>query len=94
VDPSPAVEEVLEALGDLLGLGRPEWAVAHRWEVAKPSGGHRATFGLIDSDGGRLIGLAGDQWCGSGPPRVESAWRSGTDLAAALLARMSGQAIG
>ena len=94
MDPSPAVGEVLEALRDLLGVGRPGWAVARRWAVAKPAGGHPATFGLIDSDGGRLIGLAGDQWCGSGPPRVESAWRSGTDLAAALLSRMRGQAIG
>jgi renalase len=87
-DPSTAVGEVVEALRDLLGVGAPEWATAQRWELAKPAGGHAATYRIIDADGDRLIGLAGDQWCGTGPPRVESAWRSGTDLAGALLARL------
>lgn len=88
-DPSAAIEEVLEALRDLLGVGRPAWAEAQGWAAAKPAGGHLATFAILAAEGDRLIGLAGDQWCGSGgPPRVESAWRSGTDLAAALLPRL------
>jgi renalase len=87
-DPSAAVGEVLEALQDLLGVGRPEWSTAHRWAVAKPAGGHPATFGLIEPGPAQVIGLAGDQWCGSAPPRIESAWRSGTDVAGAILDRL------
>lgn len=88
-EPATAAEEVVvEALRDLLGVSRPEWVSAHRWAAAKPAAGHSSTFALLDAEGDRLIGLAGDQWCGPGPPRVESAWRSGTDLAGALLARL------
>ena len=46
----------------------------------RPPQNRDATFHLGD-DG---IGLAGDGW---GSPRIETAWRSGTDLARALLER-------
>ena len=83
--PDGAVEPMSAAVRELLGLPEPERAHVHRWTFAKPSGQHDATFALVE-DGGRLIGFAGDQWCPSGAPRVESAWRSGTDLAAAITA--------
>jgi renalase len=81
--PDDAIAPVVAALRDLLGSAEPEWTHAHRWIFAQPTGQHAQTFGWVDVDG-RRIGLAGDQWCPAGPPRVESAWRSGTDLAHAL----------
>ena len=83
-DPDRAAPQLVAALRELLGLPEPAWTSIHRWTFAKPAGAHDATFGLLDI-GGRQVGLAGDQWCPAGSPRVESAWRSGTDLAAALL---------
>ncbi len=77
--PDGAIAPVLAALD----LPEPVWTHAHRWTFAKPAGQHNAPYGLLD---GR-VGLAGDQWCPDGSPRVESAWLSGTRLAAALLAR-------
>ena len=74
--PDAAVAPVLAALG----LRDPLWTHAHRWTFAKPASQHREPFGRT----GR-VGLAGDQWCPDGAPRVESAWLSGTRLAAALL---------
>lgn len=87
-DPAGAIPAVTAALTELFGTPAPQWTHAHRWTFAKPSGQHDATYGLERVDG-RLIGLAGDQWCPEGSPRVESAWRSGTDLAAAILATRS-----
>ncbi|WP_045823799.1 NAD(P)/FAD-dependent oxidoreductase [Williamsia herbipolensis] len=87
-DPAEVIGEVEDAVTELLGIGRSaiEWTHAHRWTFAKPTGAHDATHSLQQIDG-RLVGLAGDQWCPEGSPRVESAWRSGTDLAAAIIAR-------
>jgi hypothetical protein len=82
--PEQAIGPVVQALTELLGIGRPSWTYAHRWSWAKPAGRHRSTFGFAELPDGRRIGLAGDQWCPDGTPRVESAWRSGTDLGAAL----------
>jgi renalase len=84
--PDDAIEPVVAALRDLLGIGQPVWAETHRWTFAQPTGQHDASFGL-SAVAGRAVGLAGDQWCPDGSPRVESAWRSGTDLAHALLER-------
>lgn len=84
--PDEAIEPVLAALTELLGVGRPSWTHAHRWRWAKPTDQHRSTFGFGTLPDGRRVGLAGDQWCPDGPPRVESAWRSGTDLGLALAA--------
>ncbi|MGZ8176901.1 NAD(P)/FAD-dependent oxidoreductase [Williamsia sp. SKLECPSW1] len=86
-DPDAAVAPVVDALRDLLGVGTPVWAHAHRWTFAKPAAQHGLSC-HIAVDGDRLVGLAGDQWCPEGAPRVESAWRSGVDLAAALLPRL------
>ncbi|HEX4727311.1 MAG TPA: NAD(P)-binding protein [Jatrophihabitans sp.] len=82
--PDEAIEPVLAALTELLGAGQPSWTHAHRWRWAKPAGQHRSTFGFGRLPDGRQVGLAGDQWCPDGAPRVESAWRSGTDLGSAL----------
>ncbi len=86
-DPDAAIGPVVEALQQLLGVGEPRWAQTHRWTFAQPAGQHDAAFGLVTVNG-REIGLAGDQWCPAGSPRVESAWRSGTDLARALVDRL------
>jgi renalase len=77
-DPDGAVPEVLAALRELLGVGDPQWTFAHRWRFAAPAAQRDATFRLADG-----IGLACDAW---GRSRVEAAWRSGTDLARAILA--------
>ncbi|WP_344351273.1 FAD-dependent oxidoreductase, partial [Catellatospora coxensis] len=86
-DPDAVVPVVVDALRGLLGVGEPAWTHAHRWTFAKPVGQHDLSC-HVAVDGDRLIGLAGDQWCPEGAPRVESAWRSGVDLAAALLPRL------
>ncbi|MFW0875081.1 NAD(P)/FAD-dependent oxidoreductase [Rhodococcoides corynebacterioides] len=86
-DPDSAVAPVVDAVRRLTGIAPPEWTHAHRWTYAKPSASHEASFGLVERDG-RLIGFAGDQWCPEGSPRVESAWRSGSDLGAALAERL------
>lgn len=86
-NPDAAIGPVVEALQQLLGVGEPLWAQTHRWTFAQPAGQHDTAFGLVTVDG-RDIGLAGDQWCPAGSPRVESAWRSGTDLARALAGRL------
>lgn len=89
-EPDGAAPQLVAGLRELLGLPVPAWTQVHRWSFAKPSGAHDATFGLVDV-GGRQVGFAGDQWCPQGSPRVESAWRSGTDLASALVATRSPQ---
>ena len=86
-NPDGCVPSVVAALSSLLGVGEPDWTSTHRWTFAKPAGQHDSSFGLLDLDG-RPVGLAGDQWCPSGSPRVESAWRSGTDVAEAIAARL------
>jgi renalase len=82
--PDSAVPALVAALRDLVGVGAPAWTYLHRWSFAKPAASHRATHGFTTAADGRQIGLAGDQWCPQGAPRVESAWRSGTELAKAL----------
>jgi renalase len=85
-DPPRAVAPVIDGLRNLLGLDAPEWTHAHRWSFAKPAAAHQATHGFAEVDG-RTVWFAGDQWCPQGSPRVESAWRSGTEVAAAIVAR-------
>lgn len=55
----------------------------HRWTFAKPTGRREVTFFLGDA----MVGLCGDAW--SDKPRVESAYRSGLDLAHALATRLA-----
>jgi len=79
--PSDAVAPVLDALRRLVGLRTdPVWTHAHRWRYAAPTADRDHTFHLGD-DG---IGLAGDGW---GSARIETAWRSGTDLGRKLVER-------
>ncbi len=82
-DPSAAIAPVIGALRDVLGVPDPEWTSAHRWTFAKPVGRHEAWFGTTGDQDCR-VWLAGDQWCPQGSPRVESAWLSGTEVAAAI----------
>jgi renalase len=78
-DPDGAVAPVVAAVSELLGVTAvPTWTHAHRWRLAKPDRHRDEPFHL----GTDRIGLAGDVW---GTPRVETAWRSGTALAEALL---------
>jgi predicted NAD/FAD-dependent oxidoreductase len=84
-DPDAAIPAVTAALTELCGTPPPTWAYAHRWRFAKPAGAHATTFGTAEQPG-KTVWLAGDQWCPERSPRVESAWRSGTDVAHAILA--------
>ena len=84
--PDAVIEPVVEALRELLGVDDPTWAESHRWTFARPRDQHATSFGFTTADD-RQVGLAGDQWCPGGSPRVESAWRSGTDLARAMVAQ-------
>jgi len=80
-DPDAAVPLVLDALAGLLGVSvEPEWTYAHRWRYASPGQDRDQPFHLGD-DG---IAFAGDGW---GRARVETAWRSGTQLGRALASR-------
>ncbi|WP_018214890.1 NAD(P)/FAD-dependent oxidoreductase [Salinispora vitiensis] len=79
--PAAAAPAIELAVHDLLDLPiSAEERYVHRWTYAKPTVAAAATYHL-DADG---IGLAGDAF---GPPRAQTAWRSGHDLARALLAR-------
>jgi len=87
--PDDAIAPVLDALRELsVVTAQPTWTHAHRWTFAKPAAQHDSNFALQQQDG-RYVGLAGDQWCESGVPRVESAWRSGTDVGRELVGRLS-----
>ncbi|MCJ0892897.1 NAD(P)/FAD-dependent oxidoreductase [Rhodococcus sp. ARC_M5] len=89
-NPDGAIAPVLDALRELSVVSAaPSWTHAHRWTFAKPASQHDSTCALEQRDG-RLVGFAGDQWCASGAPRVESAWRSGTDVGTELVGRLRG----
>ncbi|WP_304049157.1 NAD(P)/FAD-dependent oxidoreductase [Jatrophihabitans endophyticus] len=83
--PDDAIAPVVATLRRLLDIGRePVVTYAHRWTFAKPTTTHGdEPFGLATSTG-RLLGVCGDSWCPSGPPRTEAAWLSGHRLGAAL----------
>jgi renalase len=79
-EPGRAVGPVLDALRELLGIDRPPvWTRAHLWPYAAPAQDRDRPFHL-GADG---IALACDGW---GSSRVETAWRSGTLLARAVIA--------
>ncbi len=83
--PAAAASAIGLAVRDLLALPMSaEELYVHRWTYARPTVEVTATYHL-DADG---IGLAGDAF---GPPRAQTAWRSGHDLARALLARLADQ---
>jgi hypothetical protein len=82
-NPRGAVAPMLAAVGDLLGVtDSPVWTYVRRWPFAQPDRHHDIPCHL----GADRIGLAGDVW---GRPRVETAWQSGTALAARLLGDVS-----
>jgi renalase len=84
VDPDGAVEPVLAAVGELLGVRtRPDWTHVHRWRYSAPADSRSEPFHL-GADG---IALAGDGW---GHSKIQTAWRSGTELGRAVVARLSG----
>jgi renalase len=79
-DAGRAVVPVLDALRELLGIDRPPiWTRAHLWPHAAPAQDRDRPFHL-GADG---VALACDGW---GSSRVETAWRSGTLLARAIVA--------
>jgi hypothetical protein len=80
-DNDGTVPLVVAAVRELLGVTAPAWTHARQWRLARPDR-HRDQAFHLDTDG---IGLAGDGW---GMPKVETAWRSGTALAEALLRRL------
>ncbi|MDQ1752096.1 MAG: renalase [Pseudonocardiales bacterium] len=92
-DPDATIKPVLRALADVLDVtGEPIWTHAHRWTSAKPVGRHAQSFlwypiGDIGGEylNGSAVAVAGDSWCPSGRPRVESAWLSGTAVARHIL---------
>lgn len=83
-DPDAVVEPVLDAMRRVLGVDlAPEEAFAHRWSFAQPTTGRDATFLLAPTG----IALCGDGW--SAKSRIEAAWRSGDDLGAAIVERLT-----
>jgi len=74
-----AAPRLLAGFQALLGSATPQTvsAVAHRWRYARPLGAARPALW----DGPMGLGVCGD-WLGGGT--VESAWRSGRQLAARL----------
>lgn len=83
-DPGGAVGPVLATIRELLDVrAPPTWTHAHRWRYSSPAADRDRPFHL-DDDG---IALAGDGW---GSSKVETAWRSGTLLARAVVARLGG----
>lgn len=83
--PDAAAPAIADAVRELLVLPEPaEEVCVHRWAYAKPTVEVAGTYHL-DTDG---IGVAGDAF---GAPRAQTAWRSGHDLARALVARLTGR---
>ena len=77
-EPHGVVPEVVAAVRAAIGIEPdPEWTAVHRWAFARPAEPREDPFGLVDG-----VGLCGDGW--HAPAKVESAWSSGTALAAAL----------
>ncbi|GAA4839202.1 hypothetical protein GCM10023201_30870 [Actinomycetospora corticicola] len=86
-DPDAVVDEVVAAVGELLGLdAAPQWTHAHRWTFASPAQPHDTADDVPFLLGDDLVAVVGDGW---GPPKVETAWRSGTLLGRTLAARLT-----
>ncbi|ETA02652.1 NADP transhydrogenase subunit alpha [Frankia sp. CcI156] len=81
-DPAAAGPDLVAALRRLLTITmQPSWTYVQKWTFARPDRPHEQPYYLSSSG----IGLAGDGW---GTPKIESAWRSGTELGRALAARL------
>ncbi|WP_072802663.1 NAD(P)/FAD-dependent oxidoreductase [Rhodococcoides yunnanense] len=83
--PDDAVAPVIDAVTEVIG-STPSWTHVHRWTFAKPVSAHASTFGCVQNRSSTLY-FAGDQWSPGGPPRIESAWRSGSDAGRAVVDR-------
>lgn len=82
-DPPAAAGDLTRALRRLLGIpADPAWTYVQRWTFARPTEPRERTHFF----GAARVGLAGDSW---GSPRVETAWRSGTDLARTISAALA-----
>lgn len=78
-DPPAAASELVSTVRRLLAIpANPDWTYVQRWAFARPAQSREETYFL----GPARVGLAGDGW---GVPRVESAWRSGRDLARGIV---------
>ncbi|REH51833.1 hypothetical protein BCF44_103282 [Kutzneria buriramensis] len=76
------IAEVEDAVGAVLGLpARPVTGYAHQWLQASPGRPSEELFHLDEDN----VGVCGDAW---GPPRVQTAWLSGTALGRALASRL------
>lgn len=76
------IAEVADAVEAVLGLSvRPVAGYAHQWPHARPDHPSEEPFHLDEDN----VGSCGDAW---GPPRVQTAWRSGTALGRALASRL------
>jgi len=84
-DPSAVAPAAVQALRRLLDLGEPEDVHVHRWTFARPVGERTDPYALVDGD--RLVGVCGDGW--GEPPKVETAWLSGTRLGRSLAERLT-----
>jgi len=82
-DPDAAGPGLLAATRRVLGIeDEPTWTRVQRWTYARPVASRDEPFHL----GPARVGLCGDGW---GAPRVETAWLSGTRLAAALVEQLA-----
>jgi renalase len=76
------IAEVEDAVAAVLGLpARPVTGYAHQWLQASPGHPSEELFHLDEDN----VGVCGDAW---GPPRVQTAWLSGTALGRALASRL------
>lgn len=84
--PQQALPRLIDAFGASTGTAPPPptYAAAHRWRFAHVTTPLSRPY-LHDAAQG--IGVCGDVFCTGPRPNIEQAWRSGHDLAAALLAQ-------
>lgn len=85
--PGAAGPPMVSALRRVLKIGDdPVGSHVHRWSLARPTGERADPYLLAEPVPGALVGVCGDGW---GPsPKVETAWRSGRDLARGLASRL------
>ncbi|GAA1904153.1 hypothetical protein GCM10009737_01080 [Nocardioides lentus] len=84
-DPAGAAPVMTMALASLLDAPDPTEARVQRWTFAKPTGERPEPFHL-SAVGDGWVGVCGDGW--GETSKVETAWRSGVDLAHALVAEL------
>jgi renalase len=81
-EPPAATAELVAATRRVLGIpDEPAWTFVQPWTFAKPDHGRDVPFFLSAGN----VGLAGDGW---GEPKVETAWRSGTELGRSIAERV------